>query len=136
MTENDPRTIRFLSAEVSDLEDGSCEASVELKHHNGMVFSATARGPGTPEDRLRAVARATSDALSEAFDTKGARVRVVSVQQVQALTKTAVLVTLAVTRGADTATLLGICDATDDHTRAAALAVLSATNRFLGLLGG
>jgi hypothetical protein len=45
--------------------------------------------------------------------------------------KTAVVVTLAVTRGTEQQTLLGVCDAGDDPVRAAALAVLNATNRFL-----
>jgi len=125
------RTIRFVRADVQELGDGSCEAVVELERPGIGAFTATARGPAAPADRLRAVARAASDALSEAFDAVGARVRVLSVQPVESLTKTAIVVTLAVTRGADSRTLLGVCDAGDDPVRAAALAVLNATNRYL-----
>jgi len=132
MTGRASRTIRFVRSQVEDLGDGSCQAVVELEHRGRGTFTATARGPAAPADRLRAVARAASDALSDAFDDKGARVRVVNVQPVESLTKNAVMVTLAVTRGPDNQTLLGVCDVGDDPVRAAALAVLNATNRFLG----
>jgi hypothetical protein len=134
MTDPTTRIIRFISAQVRDLDDGSCEAVVELAHAQAGTFSATARGPATPADRLRAVARATSDALSEAFDAQGVRVRVVAVHPVESLTRHAILVTLAVTRGADQQTLLGICDVGEDPVRASALAVLNATNRFLDVV--
>ncbi len=133
MTERTSRAIRFVAARIETLDDGSCQATVELEHQGVGTYSATARGPAEPLDQLRTVARASSDALSSAFEAKGARVRVVSVQPVESLTKTAVMVTLAVSRGADNRTLLGICDTAGDPIRAAALAVLNATNRFLGL---
>jgi hypothetical protein len=117
MTERTSRAIRFVDARVDELSDESCKATVELEH----------RGVGT----FTAIARATSDALTDAVDPNGARVRVVNVQLMESLTKTVVMVTLAVSRGAESQTLLGICDAKDDPIRAAALAVLSATNRFL-----
>jgi hypothetical protein len=131
VTETVPRTIRFVRAQVEDLGDGSCQAVVDLEHRELGPFTATARGPATRPDTLRAVARATSDALSAAYDARGARVRIVSVQLVDSLSKAVVLVTLAVARGADNQTLLGVCDAAADPVRATALAVLNATNRFL-----
>jgi hypothetical protein len=131
MTERTSRAIRFVDARVDELSDESCKATVELEHRGVGTFTATARGPAEPLDQLRAIARATSDALTDAVDPNGARVRVVNVQLMESLTKTVVMVTLAVSRGAESQTLLGICDAKDDPIRAAALAVLSATNRFL-----
>lgn len=131
---DDTRTIRFIRAQIEPRADDSCEATVEIEHRGVGVFTGTARGPQGQQDELRAVARAMSDALSDAFEPKGARVRVVSVHLVESLTQTAVLVVLAVSRGADNQPLLGICDAKSDPVRAAALAVLNATNRFLGLL--
>ncbi|MDH4045140.1 MAG: hypothetical protein OEW06_11835, partial [Gemmatimonadota bacterium] len=135
VTDSTPRIIRFVRAQIAQLADESCEATVEIEHRGVGVFAATARGPQGQQDELRAVARATSDALSDAFEAKGARVRVVSVHLVESLTQTVVLVVLAVSRGADSQSLLGVCDAKSDPVRAAALAVLNATNRFLGLLG-
>ena len=134
MTDTEHRIIRFIRADVEILEDDSCKATVELERQGAGIFTATARGPSSRDDQIRAVARATSDALSEAFDVNRVRVRVMSAQMVQPLTRIAVLVTLAVTRGADSETLLGICDATDNLARAAALSVLNATNRYLGRL--
>ena len=131
MSERTSRSIRFVDARVDALSDESCKATVELEYKGVGTFSATARGPVGQADQLRAVARAASDALERAFDASGARVRVVNVQVVESLMKSAVIVTLAVVRGAEQQTLLGVCDAGDDPVRAAALAVLNATNRFL-----
>lgn len=131
MSERTERAIRFVDARIEALSDESCKATVELEHRGVGTFSATARGPVEQMDQLRAIARATSDALTDAFEASGARVRVVNVQLVESLMKTAVTVTLAVSRGTVSQTLLGICDAGDDPVRAAALAVLNATNRFL-----
>jgi hypothetical protein len=44
-----------------------------------------------------------------------------------------IIVSLAATRASKSRTLLGVCDAGEDLARAAALAVLNATNRFLGV---
>lgn len=132
MTTPTIRTIRFVDARVDHLANESCKATVELEHRDGRMFVGSARGPQGKQDELRAVARATSDALTDAFDDAGARVRVVNVLPVESLTQTVVLVTLAVTRGTDQHNLVGVCDATNDPVRAAALAVLNATNRYLG----
>jgi len=135
MTAEGSRLIRFIRAEVKQLDDASCEATVELEHRGVGVFTATARGPSNEQDQLRAVARATSDALSDAYDAQGVRVRVVGVQPVDSLIQRTIMVTLAVSRGSDQRTLFGVAEAGDDPARAAALAVLGATNRFLGILG-
>ena len=133
MTGKAQRLIRFVRAEVKPLTDESCEATVEIEHRGVGAFTATASGPIDQQDQLRAVARATSDALSDAFLARGVKVRVVSVQLVESLTQRTVLVTLAVSRGTDQQTLFGVCDATGDLAKAAALAVLHATNRYLGV---
>jgi hypothetical protein len=131
VTGHTQRLVRFVRAEVRPLSDQSCEATVELALHGGGAITATAPGPIDEQDQLRAVARATSDALSDAFTAEGVKVRVVSIQLLRSLTHKTVLVTLAASRGSDHRTLLGACDATGDPVRAAALAVLNATNRFL-----
>jgi hypothetical protein len=131
VTRNAPRLIRFIRAEIRQLTRDSCEATVEIEHRGVGVFTGTAPGPTGEQDQLRTVARATSDALGEAFEANGVKVRVLSVQLVSSLTQRTVLVTLAVSRGADHRILHGVCDATADPVRAAALAVLNATNRYL-----
>jgi hypothetical protein len=132
MAEGFPRTIRFVRAEVDVVAGESCTAVVEVESQGAGTFTGTAQGGVTEQDQLRAVARATSDALSDAFEAQGARVRVIGVQLVDTVTQTAVVVSLAASKGAHTKTLLGICDGTSDPAKATALAVLNATNRFLG----
>jgi len=127
------RLIRFVSAEVKQLTKDSCQAAVEIDLRGIGPFSATAAGPVEELDQLRTVARATADALSAAFDARGVKVRVVSLQLVASLTQRTVVATLAVSRGSEHRNLLGVCDATRDPVRAAALAVLNATNRFLAV---
>jgi hypothetical protein len=78
------------------------------------------------------VSRAAAEAVSEAFDADGIRVRVRGIQSVEAFGQTIVIASVAASFGGKTQTLLGICDDGKDPSRAAALAVLSATNRFLG----
>ncbi len=128
-----PRTIRFVSATV-DVAAGSCTARVEVETPDLGCFVGSAQGGNSDADQLRAVARATADALSEAFDAHNARVRVLGVQAVDALPHNAVIVTLAASKGTDNRTLFGICDGNaHDIPKATALAVLNATNRFLSL---
>jgi len=103
---------------------------VQVERDGVGLTTATALGGTTQADTLRAVARATADALSEAL---GAEVRVRGVQLLQAFAQTVVVVSMVATQGERSQALLGICDGTDDLARAAALAVLNATNRFLGL---
>jgi 3-methyladenine DNA glycosylase AlkD len=131
VTSDAQRLVRFIRAAVKPHTDQSCEATVEIELRGVGVFTASAAGP--IDDQLRAVARATADTLSDAFDAKGVKVRVVSVQLVDSVTHRRVLVTVAASRGADHRTLVGVCDATGDPVRAAALAVLNATNRYLAL---
>jgi len=131
MLKETPREIIFIRAEVDVLAD-HCEAIVEVKSQRVGSFTGTAQGGINTTDQLRAVARATSDALSDAFKAEGARVRVIGVQLVDAVAQTAVVVSLATSAGEHTKTLLGISDGTSDPAKATALAVLNATNRFLG----
>ncbi len=132
MGDGAPRAIRFVRAQVNVVAGESCKAEVEVESQGVGTFTATAQGGVSERDQLRAVARATSDALSDAFEAQGARVRVIGVQLVDAVAQTAVVVSLAASRGAHTKTLLGVCDSTGDPAKATALAVLNATNRFLG----
>jgi hypothetical protein len=127
------RLIRFVRAEVRQLTRDSCQAEVEIDLRGIGPFTATAAGPVEELDQLRTVARATADALSAAFDARGVKVRVVSIQQTTSLTQRTVVVTVAVSRGSDQRNLVGVCDATRDPVRAAALAVLNATNRYLAV---
>ena len=130
MNDSEPRAIKFVQAQVG-VEGEFCQAVVELESRESGRFVGKAQGGLSETDRLRAVARAASDALSDAFEAKNARVRVVNVQLVEGIMQKVVVVFLSATREAQTQSLVGVCDGTGDLTTATALAVLNATNRFL-----
>jgi hypothetical protein len=127
------RAIRFVRALVEPLPDDKCRARVEIDRPGRGASTGSAEGGAGQPDALRAVARATADALTTAFSAEGARVRVRGVQLQDAFAQTVVIVSLAATQGTRSQSLLGICDGAADPVRATALAVLNATNRFLGL---
>lgn len=127
------RMIRFIRADL-DVGINVCEAAVEVETHDHERFVGTAQGGIRKKDQLRAVARAAADALSDAFEDENAKVRVLSARVVQRVPHNAVVVKLAASKGTHSQTLFGICDGdSHDAAKAAALAVLNATNRFLSL---
>ncbi len=133
MTDQASRAIKFIRAQIDPLPDDRCQALVQVERVGLGPTTGTAQGGSNQADALRAVARATADALSEAYDTEGVKVRVRGVQPVEAFGQTVVIVSLAATRGTESRALLGVSDGTADPVRATALAVLNGTNRFLGL---
>jgi hypothetical protein len=133
MSDYAPRMIRFIRANL-DVGVDSCIAVVEVETPGFGRFVGSAQGGISEADQTRTVARATADALSDAFQTQNAHVRVLGVQVVEAIPYNAVMVTLAASKGPDSRTLHGICDGdAHDTPKATALAVLNATNRFLSL---
>ena len=125
------RIIRFVRANVVVATE-TCTAEVEVESPGFGSFVGSAQGGISAADQLRAVARATADALSDAFEADNARVRVIGVQVVDVVPHSAVMVRLAASKGTHNRTLLGVCDGdTHDTPTATALAVLNATNRFL-----
>jgi len=125
------RIIRFVRAQVTVTTE-ACTAEVEVESPGLGSFTRSAQGGTSEADQLRAAARASADALSDAFEADNATVRVIGVQMVDAVPRKAVMVTLAASRGTHNRTLLGICDGEAyDIPTATALAVLNATNRFL-----
>jgi hypothetical protein len=131
LSDHAQRTIRFIRAHA-DVANETCTAEVEVESPGLGSFTGSAQGGTSEADQLRAVARATADALSDAFKADNATVRVIGVQMVDAVPRRAVMVTLAASKGTHNRTLLGICDGdTYDIPTATALAVLNATNRFL-----
>jgi hypothetical protein len=133
MPEGAARAIRFVRAQIDPLPDDRCQAIVQLERPGAEVSTGTAQGGSGQTDGLRAVARATADALSECYEGEGVRVRVRGVQVLEAFGQNVVIVSLAASKGAESRSLLGVCDGTGDLARATALAVLNGTNRFVGL---
>jgi len=137
MIERPPRIVTFAHADVTDIGSGRCRARVELKREPNRSYFGTSEGPCTDEERLRSVAQATANALLQAAaagaDASGYEIRVTEVGIQQAFGKPTVLVSVAGSYFNQRRDLLGLCVANPDPARAAALAVLNATNRFLGV---
>jgi hypothetical protein len=133
MIDQPPRTIRFLRAELEQPGPDRSQAMVEVAGPDGEARRGSAEGGTAPLERLRTVARAAADAVSVRRASAGTTVRVRGIQQVEAFGQVVIIVSLAVTRGGKSQNLLGVCDGTNDLARAAALAVLNGTNRFLGV---
>jgi hypothetical protein len=133
MPERSQRAIRFLKARTETLDDGRSRAVVEIEWAGTGNFTGAAEGGSAASDTLRNLARAAADAVTEATKSKGMSVRIRSVQQLEVQGSAAVVVSLAASREGKTKTLLGVCHVDGDDSRAVALAVLNATNRFLGV---
>jgi len=133
MPQGAPRTIRFVRAQIDPLPEDRCQALVQIERPGVGLSTGTAQGGSGQADSLRAVARATADALSESYQADGVRVRVRGVQVLEAFGQSVVIVSLAASKGAESRSLLGVCDGGVDLARATALAVLNGSNRFVGL---
>lgn len=125
-----PRKIKFVRASLETLAPDQCLAKVELERAEAGTFVGTATGGSPHIERLRASARATADALMQAMGEKHV-LEVHGVELFDAFGKAAVLVHVAAQVRDRTQALMGFCVAGEDLTRAAALAVLNATNRLL-----
>lgn len=133
MSDQAPRSIRFLHAQVERPAPDRCRAVVEVAGPDAAPRLGSAEGGTAPLEMLRTVARAAADAVTTTAGSAGTAVRVRGIQQVEAFGQLVIIVSLAATRAGKSHTLLGVCDGGEDPARAAALAVLNATNRFLGV---
>lgn len=132
----EPRVVKFVKAELVQ-EGGKCTARVELNRDPGRSYFGTAEGSCASPESLRTVAQACANALLQAAAVGGdpslfeIRVNQVAIQA--AFGKETVLVSVAGTYFKQRRDLLGLCIIETDPARSAALAVLNATNRFLGV---
>jgi hypothetical protein len=118
--------VRFVRAQFDTLVSGRCAAQVELAGADA-TYVGRAEGGSIDAEGLRAAARATADALQDL----GHPVAVNRVEMVTAFGEAAVAVQATAQHEGETRRLVGFCLAGDDPLRAAVLAVLNATNRFL-----
>jgi hypothetical protein len=128
LTARPPRQVRFVLTRFENLDEGRCAAYVELQGP-GASYTGRAEGGSRDVGGLRAAAEATAGALRDL----GHAVTLQDVQSIRAVGEFAVAVRVKAEHGHETRELVGFCLAGDDPMRAAALAVLNATNRFLDL---
>jgi len=137
VSDRPPRVVKFVKAEVETVGKERCRARVELKREPDRSYFGSAEGPATELDKLRSVAQATGNALLQAVTadegTSVYEIRVKELAVQDAFGKKTVLVSVAGVYFKQRRDLLGLCAIEGDAPRAAALAVLNACNRFLGV---
>ncbi len=136
MSARQEHRLRFANFEFTHLPSGHCHAKVDLDRPTGDVYSGTMEASGSSTVQLRCAALATLAALHKAvearysFDLLDTTFELLGVKSVHAFDGTVVVVSVIATRGERTWQLIGACAADESLPRAAALAVLDATNRF------
>jgi len=128
------RHLRFVKAEWAPVSPHGCAARVQLEQAGTGRFVGTAVVHGTCGEAgaLRAAAKAAAAAVMQAVGQDHI-LEVYGVEPFQAFGRAAVLVHLGARLGQRTQELVGLCVSGEDSARAAALAVLDAANRVLGL---
>lgn len=133
MAERPPRLVKFVSAEVEQLSDERCRTRVELLHQDGQPHVGQAEGGCAEGERLRLSAQAAADAVRTAVCGAGDTLEVTGATITEAFGKRTVFVQVAALYLGQRRELMGFSLIDPDPTRAAALAVLNAVNRFLGI---
>ncbi len=122
--------VRFKDFALHELPDTQCSARVVLARHSGDEFVGQAEGENSPQGQLRSAAQATARAL-EAATHGQIGLTVLTVKALQKLETILVVVSLSGHLEQRSERLVGSVLTRDRPARAAALAVLSATNRLL-----
>ena len=125
MPDTHPR-LRFNEFRLERLPSGRCSAWVVLTGPGGARYEGGAEGLSSQAGELRCSAQACISALTElSFECLG-------VKAIRAFDATVVIVSLATSGEGVPKRVVGSVLTEEDPTRAAALAVLNATNRLLG----
>lgn len=123
--------LRFYLFTFERLSSGRCRARVVLSWADGREFSGESEGTASQAGELRCSAQATVEALRRAVEN-GVAMELLGVKAVRAFDATVVIVSLSVHEEDRVWRMVGSYLTEADPPRAAALAVLNATNRVLG----
>ena len=122
--------LRFAEFVLDRLANGRCRAKVGLTWRDSEAFTGESEGLASQAGELRCAAQACVNALGQAV--QGAMVfELLGVKAVRAFDATVVIVSLSTSAEGDQR-VVGSVLTEADPARAAALAVLNATNRILG----
>ena len=124
--------IRFEDFELQQLPDKRCSARVVLAWHSGDEHVGTAEGEDSLQGQLRSAAEATAHALEAAANGR-VGLTVLTVKALETFETVLVIVSLSGSVDHRSERLVGSCLIKESAARGAALAVLSATNRLLGI---
>lgn len=129
----EPR-LRLSDFRFSRTPAGFCRVEVELENPASRRLVGRATGASSPTGELRVAAEASLRALESALGT-GQRFDLVGVKALRAFDATIVVVAVTPRTGEGAGQqLLGCYLAAEDVNRGAAIAVLNATNRVLGIV--
>ncbi len=126
---NDERLI-FTDFKFDNFPDARCRAEVELTRRSGTHVVGTREGRGAETVALRCAAQATVDAIQKVVDPERS-FELLGVKSVHAFDTVVVIVCVGVTDPQGHRRLVGTFVADRGPERAAAVAVLNATNRYL-----
>lgn len=133
MADRAPRVVKFVSAGVEQLSEDRCRTQVELQHQDGNTHVGKAEGGCAEAERLRLAAQAAAEAVRSAVCGAGDQLTVSGATITEAFGKRTAFVQVSALYIGQKRELMGFCLIDPDPTRAAALAVLNAVNRFLGI---
>ncbi len=123
--------LRFQVFALDRLADGRCRARVQLSWIDGREFMGENEGMTSQAGELRCSALAAVQALERAVHD-GVRLELLGVKALRAFDSMVVIVSLSVHSEGNAWRMVGTYLTETDPPRAAALAVLNATNRVLG----
>jgi hypothetical protein len=124
------RVVRYINADLT-IALNQCRATVELRRDSGEVYVGESVGRCLELDSVETAARAALNAACSAAGVPTSSLRLQGVSLVDRFGARTVVVTIFADE--QEKPLVGSCVITGDTSRAAALAVLNATNRFLEL---
>jgi hypothetical protein len=133
MSDLPSQRFRFVSLETENMPDGTRRARVTLELPPDRRFVGTAECPEIPTGGLRCAAEAALDALGGAMENAGPTLELIGARVVKAFNATVVIVALSAYLEEGTRRLVGSYLVEGDVERGAAIAVLNATNRVLGV---
>ncbi len=125
--------LRFVSFKLDRLQSGECRARVTLAWPEGARFEGESRGLASQAGELRCSAQACLQALARAV--REPAFELVGVKAIRAFDASVVIVSLGVAK-TEVPRVVGTSLTENDLPRAAAVAVLHATNRLLARRNG
>ena len=124
--------LKFLSAALEGVGGGAVRSRVELRIRGGRNVVGIAECAPASTGQMRCAALAMIDAICKGAGTSDSDIKFLGVRSIKAFDGQVVIVALAVRVGSGRQRLVGACLARDDLVTGAAMAVLNATNRYLG----
>lgn len=131
MSASSTQRLKFSSFAFDRFPNSRCRASVGLEQPDGLVVYESVESAGAAVSELRCASLATVEALNKAVG-EACVFELLGVKAIKAFDTTVIIVALSARHEDNVHRLVGSYLAEDNPERGAALAVLNATNRFLG----